>query len=317
MLAMTIAPVRASDLHVRLLCANRSCFERPDGAAPLSQRRLRHRVAVFSDNPKTIHDPRHPQSQTGAHKMFAPIGLISSNHRVPHQYGAISKLHFDTGTAFLVSPCYVLTAYHVVFGNGPSEPEADQDYSMTFSVHGKTSRAVPAKFGEFYRYEGRDWALLRLDPDAEHRCLGEDPRTGWVRLARLSSHAAKHQSLSLAGYPSDKDASSLWRQDTCHLFHRLSGKRSRGLWTTDCATRPRASGSPIFFVRHGVLNVVAIMHGHIGVVVGNEILPKWNPRRANLAVDIGDIISSNPDFLKLIDADIARFHHPNPAAGKP
>ena len=160
-LAMTVIPVRAADfsaadadMHARLLCTNRSCFVRPDLAGPLSQQRLLHRVAVFSDDPEIIHDPRHPQSQTGADKMFAPIGLIGTNHRVPHQSGTTTTLNFDMGTAFLVSPCYILTNYHVVFGNRKSKPEADRDYSMTFSVGGKKSRAVPAKYGEFYRFEG-------------------------------------------------------------------------------------------------------------------------------------------------------------------
>ena len=85
------------------------------------------------------------------------------------------------------------------------------------------------------------------------------------------------------------------------------------MWTTDCATRPRSSGSPIFFVQDGVLNVVAVMSGHLGLVIGNEVLPKWDPNRANLALDTGKIISSDPDFLKLIETDIDRFHQPNPA----
>ena len=68
-----------------------------------------------------------------------------------------------------------------------------------------------------------------------------------------------------------------------------------------------------FFVQNGVLNVVAIMSGHLGTVGDNEILPKWDPNRANLALDIGKVISSEPDFLTLIKADIDRFHQPNPA----
>ena len=47
--------------------------------------------------------------------------------------------------------------------------------------------------------------------------------------------------------------------------------------------------------------------------VDDEILPKWDPNLANLALDIGKIISSDHDFLKLIETDINRFHQPNPA----
>ncbi len=55
------------------------------------------------------------------------------------------------------------------------------------------------------------------------------------------------------------------------------------------------------------------MSGHLGNVVDNEILPKWDPSRANLALDIGKIIASDQDFSKLIETDIARVHQPNPA----
>jgi V8-like Glu-specific endopeptidase len=300
-LAMMIVPVRAADFSA---------------AGPLSPQRLLHRVTVFSDDPKTIHDPRHPQSQTGEDKLFAPIGLVRTNHGVPHQYGPRSALLRDMGTGFLVSPCYVLTDYHVVFGNQFSEPDAGRDYSTTFIVQGKKSRAVPAKHGEYDRQERADWALLLLDSDAEHRCLGEDPNIGWVRLAPLSSNDAIARSLSVAGYPSDRSVSSLWRQDTCHLFQQRSDRELQGLWMTDCATRSRASGSPIFFVQNGVLNVVAIMQGHLGSEDGSEVLPKWDPNRANLAVDVGEIISSNPDFLKLIELDIDRFHQSHPAQAR-
>jgi V8-like Glu-specific endopeptidase len=221
------------------------------------------------------------------------------------------------GTAFLVSPCYVLTAYHIVFGYRfglrKGKEEAEQDVSATFRVGGKTSRAVPAKYGEFSKFSGRDWVLLRLEPDAGHQCLGEDPNIGWVHLSPLASHIATMKSLSVAGYPSYKSLSSLLRQDKCHFFEMYHDIENDGLWTTDCATRPRSSGSPIFFVEDGVLNVVAVMSGHLGTVVENEILPKWDPNRANLALDIGKIIASDRDFLKLIEIDIERFHQPNPA----
>jgi len=78
----------------------------------------------------------------------------------------------------------------------------------------------------------------------------------------------------------------------------------------DPAESLRISG---FFVEDGVLNVVAVMSGHLGTVVDDEILPKWDPNRANLALDIGKIISSDQDFSKLIETDIDRFHQPNPA----
>jgi V8-like Glu-specific endopeptidase len=273
----------------------------------LSSESLLHQVAVFSDNAEAIHDPRYQQSQTGADAMFAPIGVIRTNGVVPDDFGPTAPSHLHLGTAFLVSPCYVLTDFHVVFGSRTSKPDPDQDYSATFILGRKTVHAVPAAYGEFYRFRGRDWALYSLESDADHRCLGEDPAIGWVRLAPLDRAAAQEKSFSIAGHPSDKNFSSLWRQDACRLYERQGNIENDGMWTTDCATRPGASGSPIFFVQDGVLNVVAIMSGHVGPTDNREILPKWDPSRANLALDIGKIISSEPDFMKLIALDLDRF----------
>ena len=172
---------------------------------------------------------------------------------------------------------------------------------------------MPIKWGKFYDDEWRDWTLLRLDSDIDHPCVGEDPRIGWVRLAALAQDKAPEKSLSTAGYPSDKHGPTLWRQDICHFHEKFSDEQDRGLWTTDCATRPRASGSPIFFLQDGMLMVVALMHGHLGTINSDEILPKWDPGRANLAVDMGDILSSDADILNLVDSDIARFQRMNPA----
>jgi hypothetical protein len=162
-------------------------------------------------------------------------------------------------------------------------------------------------------FSGQDWALLRLEPERGQRCLGEDPNIGWVRLTPLPPSAAKNKPLSVAGYPADKSRASLWRQDTCHFHERYHDIDNDGLWATDCATRPRSSGAPIFFVENGALNVVAVMSGHLGDDTDNRILPRWDPKRANLALDIGKIIASDPDFLKLVETDIDRFHRPNPA----
>jgi hypothetical protein len=172
---------------------------------------------------------------------------------------------------------------------------------------------VPVKYGGFYNDWAQDWALLQLASDGEHPCVGEDPNIGWARLAALPTGDAPGKILSTAGYPRDKPASSLWRQDKCRLFELLSSGEGRGLWTTDCPTRPRASGSPIFFIQGGALTVVALMKGHLGNDYLNEILASWDPGRANLAVDIGKIISSDADILNLIERDIDRYHRTNPS----
>ncbi len=268
---------------------------------------------VFSDDPQVVHDPRHAQPQTGAGKMFAPIGLIVTNRPVPDDESATPVMHYHAGTAFLVSPCYVLTAYHVVLGNRrTTRPDPNQDHSATFRVAGMKARAAPVRYGDVYMFHGRDWVLLRLDSDADHPCLGENPDIGWTELAPLPAADAKQAIVSIAGYPSDKPAAILWRQDVCRLYEKSGNIEDDGMWKTDCATLPRVSGAPIFFIRNDVLRVVALMSGHVGNET-SEVLPQWDPNRANLALDIGKIVASDPGVMELINQDIARFGQPNPA----
>jgi hypothetical protein len=63
--------------------------------------------------------------------------------------------------------------------------------------------------------------------------------------------------------------------------------------------------------------VVALMQGHLGYIDGNEILLQWDPRRANLAVDIGKMLSSDGDILKLITGDIDRYRQIETARTEP
>jgi V8-like Glu-specific endopeptidase len=307
--------VRTGWSHLKVLLAFAVIASRASGvcASPVAipdviRSPLLLRANVFSDNSQVPHDPRHIQPQSGAGKMFAPIGLIATSHKVPHQYGPRSIPAFDEETAFLVSPCYVLTAYHGVFGNAHAEPEPNRDYSMTFETVGWKSRAVPVRYGAWENSNGGDWALLRLDA-----CLGENPDIGWAQLAPLNSTVLAQKRLSTAGYPADRSGRALWRQDICHFYHQERGADSKGIWTTDCPTQPRASGSPIFFIQNGVLNVVGIMHGHLGPEHPNEVLPQFLPNRANLAVDVSEIVASDPEVLTLIRSDIARFGRRNPA----
>ena len=240
--------------------------------------------------------------------MFAPIGLFWTNQPVIHQAGATTTAFASEGTAFLVSPCLIMANFHTVYGNRRVEPEGGQDFSGTIRVSRKNFHAVPIRYGAYYDYEWQDWVLLKLDSDGEHPCAGEDPEIGWAQLTALPQDDAPNQVLSVAGHPGDKPLGVLWRQDVCHLYEMMPEQQIRGLWTTDCATRPGASGSPIFFIQDGVLKVVALMQGHIEPAHLGEILPKWDPRAANLAVDMGKILSSDSEVMNLIRSDIDRFN---------
>lgn len=90
------------------------------------------------------------------------------------------------GTGFLISPCYALTAHHVVYGDDIT-PEPGIDYRMKFRAG--TSETAPfagnttaTLVTSGFRDDSsrNDWALLRLT-----NCIGKQPEIGWLETSNM------------------------------------------------------------------------------------------------------------------------------------
>jgi lipoprotein NlpI/V8-like Glu-specific endopeptidase len=196
---------------------------------------------------------------------------------------------FAAGTGFLVSPCHVLTAYHVAAGGD----QVDETRGSTFYVgEGKigpdfpdlnrfadSSPARPVLWGRYVRIAENsnllvraqaverngweDWALLELD-----KCFGAAPYSyGYLKLAPVTTRELMQGGASLAarsvGLPGDKSALSLWEDPTC----RMIGQIYASGWQHDCMTIPGNSGGPILVKDpvSGEQRVAAITVSHIAV----------------------------------------------------
>jgi lipoprotein NlpI/V8-like Glu-specific endopeptidase len=196
---------------------------------------------------------------------------------------------FAAGTGFLVSPCHVLTAYHVAAGG----EKVDETTRSTFYVgDGKvgpdfpdlarfadSAIARPVAWGRYVRLSEQtnllvraqaverngweDWTLLQLD-----KCLGGAPYSyGYLKLAPVSTREIMRGGASIparsVGLPGDKSAKSLWEDPTC----RLIGQIYASGWQHDCITIPGNSGGPILIKdpATGEQRVVAITVSHIAV----------------------------------------------------
>lgn len=196
---------------------------------------------------------------------------------------------FAAGTGFLVSPCHVLTAYHVAAGG----ERVDETTVSTFYIgDGKigpdfpdlnrfadASPARPVVWGRYVRLGEEsnllvraqsverngweDWTLLELD-----KCFGAKPYNyGYLKLAPVSTREIMKGGASLAarsvGLPGDKSAKSLWEDPTC----RLIGQIYASGWQHDCITIPGNSGGPILVKDPvtGEQRVAAITVSHIAV----------------------------------------------------
>lgn len=186
-----------------------------------------------------------------------PMGAVGM---VLHVGAAGSAL----GTGFLVSPCHVLTAAHVI-----SEPEGiSADQMLLFFAGNGTlgpkyynansfadmSPARPVVWGESHNlHKGStadrreawqkagwdDWALLKLD-----KCLG-DQGYGYLKLLPIKTSDftsdGTTRPVTLIGLPADHTNDKLTIDPSCTLFGQVD---STG-WQHDCISMPGNSGGPM------------------------------------------------------------------------
>lgn len=188
--------------------------------------------------------------------FYGAIGLVE------HSDGSGAEL----GTGFLVSPCHVMTAYHVVAGKRKvsasdtatfyvGEGDIGPDYTGG-RRYAESAQAHPVVWGDFVNDDDgnmtkrvkavqtngwNDWVLLKLD-----RCLG-DPAEGWgyLKLAPESTRDLARSGVTLdaisVGLPKDKSEKKLTEDPSC----RVIGQMSESGWQHDCLTLPGNSGGPI------------------------------------------------------------------------
>jgi Trypsin-like peptidase domain len=279
-------------------CAAGGCVVSTDFRPVPSSSSLLHQVNVFAENPGLLVDPRHPQPQTGAGKIYAPIGEIAADNPVPLNARA-SRTGRTRGTAFLIAPCLVLTNYHAVFGERMSEPTPAeiQRHGATFLIAGRAAaHAMVVVVGKYYDDRNQDYTLLRLET-----CWGADPDIGWLQLGPLPP-GGKPYPVSMAGHPGDLDRDELWIHDKCLLF----ANRNSFARLTNCANTRGSSGSPIMFNDNGALKVAALIRSERNRTDG--VLPAYDESHANVAVDIYRILRHDPAVAKAIAENVLKFY---------
>lgn len=239
-----------------------------------------HPVAIFNEDGI---DPREAVDWAQARALW-PIGR-------PHM-----------STAFLVSPCYALAAYHGIFGRrpAPAEPRPSPIEFIKEVVDGAATfealAATPVIWGDGTPGNvAQDWVLLRVTP-----CAGE--RLGWLDLADGSDDMdLEGQPVAIAGYPHDRPNAQLWRDVT----GRISGTGTSdcpGCLLNSAATSGGNSGSPIYVERDGALRVLGIQVQVRRAAPG--VMRTYNDADANLALDIRPVARV---INRLIEFDKRRF----------
>ena len=236
---------------------------------------------------------------------YSAIAMVESRGSVPMEDHGVKFMAQTRGTGFMVSPCYALTAYHVVLGVGPKAPDAQTPKQVWMSLGARASTflydRVPGEVVRWSDFTGdwhNDWALIKVDG-----CPGKDRRVGWLPLAQVGFNPYQG-SAAVAGY--DSAYAMMVGQTDCDLGRMAASNSIRHY----CGSRPGLSGAPIF-VRWPDLRVVGIAVREQNAT--RELLPVNDPDHANLATYVPQILASS-DIGQLIAADLAMDHGPDPGA---
>jgi hypothetical protein len=235
-------------------------------------------------------------------RPFLPVGVASTDSPIQSLSG---KFQRQQSTAFLVSPCYAIVDYHGVFGKSII---AGQDYTMTLTLgNGELESGFqyalkmrPVRAARNPSHGKNGLILMQLE-----RCAGK--RLGWLELWIPGAASLVGASVGMASYPGDRSTDTLSLQLDC----RIRGINTvNGLIKHDCASRPGASGGPLFVMRNGHAQLVATDWGSSSEITG--ILKNYSDENANLAVPL-DMLTTNPEMLQVINSDIEAFGMSNPA----
>jgi V8-like Glu-specific endopeptidase len=251
-------------------------------------------------------DPRSYVAQNDAlWRTLLPVGTVTSEFFLRNKNG-IGGVASGMGTAFMVSPCYAMTNYHVLFGGTNFTPNPIGTYLVTlrFGLGNSGEPALSVK-GRV-RYWGSasstapDIALVRLNG-----CPGV--QLGWYELAAMrDSRQLSATPLTMPSFSSDRSMERLSIQQGCRA-HAYVPKR--GWLLHDCATRKGASGAPLIANLSGVPTVIGINAGEFRAASG--VQNAYSLQHTNWAVIASEIVKS-PQLQAMLQKDRNQAQRLNP-----
>ena len=288
------------NLLVTFLCA--ASLLSVDGFQPADQavddHAKVHQVNIFAEDGQ---NPLRKVRKSDFKGELDPVGRITVNQDI--QFLSKNKLVTGrpVGTGFLVSPCLVMTAYHVVFGESKS-PNAE-NFSVTFWP-GEPVVGKPLAWGAYYsvpRNPENDWALVELP---EGKCSGL--KVGWLAPPEFAAWelAPKPNTIFTAGYPASEyfntGPDEIWIHKFCSV--RGTSEEITGFYN-DCAIRGGQSGSPVMYRdASGGVRVIGMIQGDYNRTP--KILKVWQHKYRNYALEYVSILIGGP--IGLIREDLEK-----------
>lgn len=242
-------------------------------------------------------------------RRLRPTGAVSAEFtlRKTRTLGAIAP---GGGTAFMVSPCYAMASYHVLFGDTGLVIDPMQVYQVTVRFPPASEGGAPRLVRGIVQYWG---SATGTDPDLAlillTGCPGQE--LGWYDLPDAQDRRLlPSRGLAMAGFSGDRSMTRLSLQRGCAVHAYM---RRRGWLLHDCASRQGASGAPILAGARGVPLVIGINSGEFDA--SQTVLKAYEARRANWAVAT-IAIGQKSRLRSMIRHDLERARAANPLAAE-
>jgi trypsin-like peptidase len=238
--------------------------------------------------------------------IYSPVGVVlTDNPQLPMVDGTTGKsvnAYAGRGTGFMVSPCVMATASHVVFGTKPRS-RTTTDVSVTF-LAGVPMRKFVGRIlqaGIDGELGSHDWAFVEF---RGKDCAGRSADIGFFDFDDTSPKQFLGRRVSSAGFPSERLPNEIAVQPICSVRAILDVV---GTFATSCSSRGGNSGSPILIEgASGVPVAIGIISQDINPA---DKVTRYDPRNLNATVaePLGQALADCPPTKNLIERDRANF----------
>lgn len=241
--------------------------------------------------------------------FFSPVVVLRREREV-RQF-AQQPLKIGRGTGFYISPCYLITNWHVVFGD---RMDREKNFNESMRIYrsplddiqgAPTTTAQVANFPEWPRTQGNDWVILRDDT-----CKGN--QLGWFTVRKTYERAElidKKVPVYVASFPGNFGELRLSRGITRQFIN--TPDRNDPVLGYDASTHPGSSGGVVFTIEDGYLNLIGLHSGAKNETT--KLVDNYSTEQSNYYVGL-DMVLPRPSIQTLIRQDIVGASPRNPAA---